>query len=140
MILLDTSVLSALMSSSRDPALDDWLDAQVSSDLWTTAINIFEIEMGLANLPVGQRRLRLEAAFAQVVEEDIARRIVPFDAAAARAAARLAAARRAAGRPGEWRNTQIAGVALARRATLATRNLRHFADLDTPVVDPWKAP
>jgi predicted nucleic acid-binding protein len=128
------------MSSSRDPALDDWLDAQVSSDLWTTAINIFEIEMGLANLPVGQRRLRLEAAFAQVVEEDIARRIVPFDAAAARAAARLAAARRAAGRPGEWRNTQIAGVALARRATLATRNLRHFADLDTPVVDPWKAP
>jgi predicted nucleic acid-binding protein len=34
---------------------------------------------------------------------------------------------------------QIAGIALARRATLATRNVRHFQDLNVPVVDPWKA-
>jgi predicted nucleic acid-binding protein len=37
------------------------------------------------------------------------------------------------------RDTQIAGIALARRATLATRNLRHFDDLATPVVSPWGA-
>ena len=35
------------------------------------------------------------------------------------------------------RDTQIAGFALARRATLATRNVRHFRDLNVPVVDPW---
>ena len=32
-----------------------------------------------------------------------------------------------------------AGIALARRATLATRNTRHFADLEVEVVDPWQA-
>jgi len=35
-------------------------------------------------------------------------------------------------------DTQIAGIALARRATLATRNVRHFADLKVPVVNPWE--
>ena len=28
-------------------------------------------------------------------------------------------------------------LALAQRATLATRNLRHFADLNVAVVNPW---
>lgn len=39
----------------------------------------------------------------------------------------------------DMRDTQIAGIAVARRATLATRNVRHFADLQVPVVDPWAA-
>ena len=34
---------------------------------------------------------------------------------------------------------QIAGIALARRATLATRNVRHLADLMISIVDPWAA-
>lgn len=34
------------------------------------------------------------------------------------------------------RDTFIAGVALARRAVLATRNTRHFDDLRVTVVDP----
>ena len=37
------------------------------------------------------------------------------------------------------RDTQIASIALARHATLATRNVKHFRDLNVPVVDPWKA-
>jgi predicted nucleic acid-binding protein len=43
------------------------------------------------------------------------------------------------GRPIDARDTFIAGIALARRATLATRNVRHFKDLSVPVVDPWHA-
>jgi len=33
----------------------------------------------------------------------------------------------------------IAGIALARRASIATRNTRHFEGLDVPVVNPWTA-
>ena len=33
--------------------------------------------------------------------------------------------------------SQAAGIALARRATLATRNAKHFDDLTTPVINPW---
>jgi len=34
-------------------------------------------------------------------------------------------------------DTQIAGIALARHATLAARNVRHFGDVKVRVVDPW---
>jgi predicted nucleic acid-binding protein len=37
----------------------------------------------------------------------------------------------------DLRDTQIAGIALARHAAVATRNTRHFKDLSVPVVDPW---
>jgi hypothetical protein len=35
----------------------------------------------------------------------------------------------------DMRDTQIAGIVLARRATLAT----HFSDLKISIVDPWAA-
>ena len=34
---------------------------------------------------------------------------------------------------------QIAGIAAARKATLATRNVRQFEGLGLAVVDPWAA-
>jgi toxin FitB len=55
-------------------------------------------------------------------------------------AGRLAAERRRAGRPVEIRDVQIAGITAARRARLATRNLRHFEGLGLALVDPWAAP
>jgi hypothetical protein len=67
----------------------------------------------------------------------LAHRVLDFDSAAASQAAELAARRQRAGRPVDMRDTQIAGIALARRAAVATRNLRHFADLEVPVLDPW---
>ena len=35
------------------------------------------------------------------------------------------------------RDTQIAGIAIARRAAVATRNVKHFQDLSIPVINPW---
>lgn len=40
------------------------------------------------------------------------------------------------GRPVEFRDTRIAGILLARQATLATRNVRHFQELSIAVIDP----
>ncbi len=39
--------------------------------------------------------------------------------------------------PINLRHTFIAGIATARRATLATHNVRYFDDLSIPVVNPW---
>jgi predicted nucleic acid-binding protein len=64
-------------------------------------------------------------------------RIAPFDNDAATQAANLMATRQLKGRPVELRDTMIAGIVLARHATLATRNLVHFEDLSVPVVNPW---
>lgn len=139
MIILDTNVLSALMRTDPDRSVIAWLDRQPADSIWTTSITVFEARFGLALLPAGRRRKSLEGAWARVLEDDLERRVLDFDTTAAEAAAALAAGRRRAGRPVDLRDMQIAGIILARRATLATRNLRHFKDLKVSVVDPWTA-
>ena len=62
-----------------------------------------------------------------------------FDRSAAEAAAGLAAERQQNGRTLDMRDTQIANIVIARRAALATRNVKHFADLTAEVVNPWEA-
>jgi predicted nucleic acid-binding protein len=140
MIILDTNVLSTLMNRRPDAGVVAWLDRQPAESIWITSITVFESRLGLALLPDGRRRQSLEAAFEQILEADLDNRVLDFDCAAAAAAAALAADRQRAGKPVDMRDTQIAGIAVARRATLATRNVRHFADLEVPVVDPWGAP
>lgn len=136
MIILDTNVLSALMQTTPDAKLIAWLDRQPADALWVTSVTVFEARFGLASLTTGRRR-SLELAFEKLLEEDLEHRVLDFDRTAAESAAALAAQRRRAGRPIDIRDTLIAGITVARRATLATRNLRHFRDLNVPVVDPW---
>ena len=139
MIILDTNVLSALMRMVPAAPVVAWLDRQPAESIWITSITVFEVRLGVALQPSGRRRQALEAAFAGLLKEDLENRVLDFDSAAATEAASLAAARQKNGRPADMRDTHIAGIALARHATLATRNIRHFADLKISIVDPWTA-
>ncbi len=139
MIILDTNVLSALMRKVPEARVVAWLDRQPVESVWITSITLFEARLGLALHPPGRRRQTLEAAFGRLLNEDLENRVLDFDSAAATEAASLAAARQKDGRPVDMRDTQIAGIALARQGTLATRNVRHFDDLEISIVDPWTA-
>ena len=137
MIILDTNVLSELMRRVPDPAVLAWLDRQPPLSIWITTITLFECQFGLALMPIGRRRQALETSFAALLAEDLDKRVLAFDTEAAAQAAALAAQRQLAGRPVDIRDTQIAGIAQSRRATVATRNLKHFEGLSVPVVNPW---
>lgn len=139
MIVLDTNVLSALMSPSVDAKLSAWIDRQPRESIWTTAVTVFEVRFGIERLPAGRRRAALERSFAETIEQDIEGRVLPFDAEAGAAAARFAAQRQRAGRPVEIRDVQIAGIAAARNAVVATRNTAHFEGVGLALVDPWTA-
>lgn len=139
MILLDTNVLSALMRDPPDATVVAWADRQDMADIWTTAVTVFEVRFGLTRMPAGRKRAAMERAFSDMMREDLAGRVVAFDRAAADAAGELAAEREAGGRNVDIRDTMIAGIALARRAAVATRNVRHYDDLETGVLNPWTA-
>jgi toxin FitB len=138
-ILLDTNVLSEMMLPRPAEAVIAWLNGQAPEDIWTTTISVFEVRFGLALMDQGRRRRALEEAFAALLEEDLSGRIANFDLTAAELAGELGARRRSAGRSVEFRDTQIAGIALARRASIATRNVKHFEDLGVANIDPWTA-
>src|SRR5450631_1582717 len=134
MIVVDTNVLSALMRQIPELPVVEWLDRQAAESIWITSITLFEARLGLALLPKGRRRQTLEAAFDKLMVEDLEGRVLDFDQPAAEAAALLAARRQRDGLSIDMRDTQIAGIVVARRAKLATRNVRHFSDLNVEVI------
>jgi len=137
MIILDTNVISALMQQQPDPVVVAWLDELPAESIWITSITLFEARYGIALLTHGQRKADLQERFEQLLQEDLENRVLLFDANAAGQSAELAAQRKERGRPVDMRDTFIAGIALAKRATLATRNLRHYDDLSVTVINPW---
>lgn len=137
MILLDTNVLSALMRTRPDPAVVEWLDNQPAESIWTTAITVLEIRAGIEVLERGRRRKQLDQAFSQLLAEDLNGRVQSFDQVAAVAVATMWASRQRSGRVVEIRDVQIAGIAAARHATVATRNIRHFEGTGIELIDPW---
>jgi len=138
MIVLDTNVISALMRKEPDKPVVSWLDAQPAASLWITSITVMEIRFGLQTMPKGRRQHALLKAFDLMLKNIIEGRIASFDTEAGIHAAELMAQRKRAGRPAEVRDTMIAGIVLANRATLATRNTRHFQDLPLSVISPWE--
>ena len=138
MIILDTNVLSALMQTNPDPVVVSWLDQVPAESVWITSVTLFEAQFGLALLPEGNRRKLLTALFQELVEVDLEGRVLLFNRSAAEQAALLAAERQKHGHIVDMRDTFIAGIALAKKATLATRNIRHFNDLQIQVVNPWE--
>ncbi len=136
MIVLDTNVLSAVMRQEPDTKVVTWLDEQSRTSVWTTSITVLEIRFGLQIMATGKRRSLLLELFERLLDK-MGHRIAPFDDDAASQAASLMASRQLKGRPVELRDTMIAGIVLARHATLATRNIVHFEDLSVPVVNPW---
>ncbi|WP_161913291.1 type II toxin-antitoxin system VapC family toxin [Methylosinus sp. C49] len=137
MILLDTNVVSELVKARPHPLVLAWLDRHPFSSVWISTISVMELRFGLELLDPSRRKAELAAALARLTESTFGDRIAPFDLKAAEAAGRLAAARRRNGTTVDHRDTQIAGIALAHRARLVTRNLRDFADLDVEVTNPW---
>jgi predicted nucleic acid-binding protein len=136
MIILDTNVLSALMRQAPDQHVVTWLDRQPRISVWTTSVTVFEVRFGLQILAAGKRRALLTEAF-EALLASMGQRVLTFDVAAAQQASDLMATRQKKGRPGDLRDTMIAGIVLAQHATLATRNTAHFEDAAIPLVNPW---
>lgn len=137
MIILDTNVVSELLRPAPAAQVEAWLAAQDGAKVYFTAVGEAELRHGLAILPAGKRRAALFKAIEDILEEDFRGRILPFDRAAARAYAAIAAERRAAGRPISQFDCQIAAIARANEAAVATRNTSDFDGCGIAVIDPW---
>lgn len=137
MIVLDTNVISEMLTAAPNASVEAWLAAQPPPSIFTTAITQAEILYGLRLLPDGKRRAELEAAIRPIFAEDFEDRVLSFDPQAADIYAGIAAARRQAGRPISQFDAQIAAIALSRGAALFTRNVADFAGIGLTVLNPW---
>jgi predicted nucleic acid-binding protein len=143
LILLDTNVLSEPLRPAPSAAVVEWLNAHFAECAIST-IAIFELAVGLAQLPQGKRRETLEIAIARMIRR-FGSRVYPFDAAAAHAAAKLFERARSQGialhqLPAKLADLQIGGIAAAYGLSLATRNVADFQGSELELINPWDAP
>jgi toxin FitB len=136
-ILLDTNVVSEWMKREPEPAVIAWLDRQVASRLFISAVTRAEIETGIGILPEGRRKTTLTAA-AAVVLKDFEQRCLAFDCDCAMRYGAIITESRHLGRPISVEDAQIGAIALRYSFQLATRNISDFDFLgDLDLINPW---
>jgi len=140
MIILDTNVVSEPSQPLPSPAVLRWLAVQNSAEIFTTSVTEAEIFYGLALLPVGRKRNDLQEALKRFFEHDVRDRVLSFDRAAAREFGAITAERKRAGRPIKVFDAQIAAIARAHGARVATRDIADFEHSGIDLINPWIAP
>jgi hypothetical protein len=96
-----------------------------------------ELRFGAARLPPGIRKNVLTASIDLLESRGYRDRILAFDVHAAGMFGQLAALRERIGRRIEPMDGMIAAIAASHRATLATRDVEDFAQLDIELINPF---
>ena len=141
MYLVDTNVISAGATSRRAPSeLAAWMEAH-SALLFLSVVTVAEIEDGIAKLrrEGATRKSDDLAAWLETVLHLHGDRILAFDAPTARIAGALSDQARGQGQAPGFADIVIAATARQHGLTILSRNVRHFAPLGVPVVDPFVA-
>ncbi len=138
MIILDTNVVSEMMRPIPQPVVLTWFAAQAAEDVNITSVTMAEILFGIELLPAGKRRNAVQVG-ANRTFGVFAGHILPFDERAAHAFSLIASSRRQKGRPMSEFDAQIAAIARANSAILATRNTDDFEHCGVKLINPWQS-
>jgi predicted nucleic acid-binding protein len=136
-IVLDTMVVLEPARRHPDQSAIAWLDAQDPGELWLTAITAAELQAGVEKQTDGGIRAIMQAAVRAILEDEFAGRVLSFDLDAALVYARIAGRLERARRRIDALDFQIAAIARAHGAAVATRNVQHFEDCGVALIDPW---
>lgn len=135
MYLLDTNVISELRRPERaSPTVVTWAGSIAQDQTFLSAITVYELEVGV------QQKERTDAAQGAVLRAwlagqvltEFAERIIELDGSAAAMAATLAVAHQISAA-----DAFIAASAITRQLTIVTRNVKHFAPTNAPIINPW---
>jgi toxin FitB len=136
--LLDTCVISELVSRQPDADLMQWIDSVDEDRLYLCAITIGEIKKGICKLADSERK----RALAQWLEQELLVRfqdkIMPVDTQVMLAWGELVAGLELRGSKMPAIDSLIAAIALHGNLELVTRNEQDFIHSGVTTVNPWR--
>ncbi len=135
--LLDTNVLSELHRLKPNARVRAWVDAQVESDLFISAICLAELQRGAVLLPDSPKRRSLLAWIHNDLVFRFAGRILPIDERVAFVWGNMVSAQQMKGRGLPVLDSLLAATALAHQLTLTTRNTADVKGLGVDLLNPW---
>jgi toxin FitB len=139
MIILDTNVISELVKRTElaDRKVAAWARGLPLGVLATTAISFAESLSGFRANAGGVDITRKQGLFELIMERLCEGRIYPFDVTAAREYAELMRKLRSNGQLISRLDAQIAAIARANRASIATRDA-DFRHCGIELINPWE--
>jgi predicted nucleic acid-binding protein len=134
-IILDTNVLSEFMNKTGDMRVRSWIENN-EGNLALSVVVIAEIAYGIERIRPAERSEKLEIAFKDI-RERYADHILPFDDLSALVYGKITGSASRRGRQITMADGLIAATALRYNSAIATRNIRHFANLGIELFNPW---
>jgi toxin FitB len=111
--LLDTNCISEVVRLEPDPHVMAWIETAEEGLLYLSVLTLGEIRKGLAALPQGKRRSRLETWLEVELQARFSGRILSIDGL-------------------------LAATAIHHNLTIVSRNVGDFTNTQAPVVNPWE--
>ena len=136
--LIDTNCISEVVLLKPDPRVTAWIEAAEESLLYLSVLTLGEIRKGLAALPQGKRRSRLETWLEVELQARFAGRILSIDATVADRWGLLAAVAKIKGIHLSAIDGLLAATAIHHNLTIVSRNAGDFTNTQVPVLNPWE--
>ena len=139
MMILNTAVILEMIHPRPQKNVLQWLDTQDTAQLYLTSLSVAALFSWVDNLAPEQPKAALSAALLDMLNEDFAGRLLPFDAPSALYYPRVMALSKAANMEMAERDIQLAAICLNHQATLATDHADVIAHTGVELINPWDA-
>ena len=136
--LLDTCVISELMTKQPVLRVVDWIDRMEESHLYLSVITIGEIRKGVEKLSPSNKKTVLEEWLNDHLIRRFAGRIVPIDLNIILKWGQMTGALEKTGQTMSAIDSLIAATAYQGHFTLVTRNEKDFLHSKIPLFNPWR--
>ncbi len=136
--LLDTNVISELVTKQPNQQVVRWIDALDADSVYLSAITIGELSKGIERLPDSSRKETLRAWLNDDLLVRFAGRVLSLDVDAMLTWGRLTAQVEFIGRRLPAIDSLIAALAIHHNCSLVTRNEHDFNDTGVTLINPWK--
>jgi tRNA(fMet)-specific endonuclease VapC len=136
--LIDTCVISELISKQPNPNVVDWVDSLESEQVYLSVITIGEITKGIEKLPESKRKRELKAWLNHELLPRFHGRILPLGTDVLIQWGTLLAHLDAGGNPMPAIDSLIAATVLTYGITLVTRNVTDFESTGVKMINPWE--
>lgn len=138
--LLDTNVVSELRRPKPDEGVKAWMTAQDPQALFISRVVLAEVRFGIERLSPGDaRRAGLEHWLATFLYPFFRNRVLEPDEAVLVTWRRMAKLGRERNRTFPEPDLLVAATAETHGLTVVTRNVKDFAAMPVPVLNPWEA-
>jgi toxin FitB len=138
--LLDTNVISELISKQPNQVVIDWIDQLDPSSVYISVITIGEIRKGIEKLPVSKRREQVTVWLENDLLTRFHGKIAEVTTEVMLTWGALIGRLENEGKPMPAIDSLLAAIALQGNYVLVTRNDEDFKNTGVTVMNPWKMP